>query len=282
MDFSYTPLPEDGPGPFFVRLRIGSFVVGGAAARIFDSKPFQSKTKRAIKEAEEDVAMQALADLYAKEVNLPQQPPTARTQTPAEATGTRGAGDLAKSVEVEEAVYTAVFLDSASQQALMDFGAKSVPGGIPSEWTQFCDHMTICLGSLSNPKTPEDKDGLVAETVQKDLDEYEEGQEFELQVVSLGRDESVLAVGVVGCSSCNRYPHITVATAPGSKPSQSNDLRDWTPLSPEEQFTLKGVLQQKSKLSTAQKPEDGVLEPLPPQPTAPVVLVRPDGKDTLG
>lgn len=139
--------------------------------------------------------------------------------------------------------------------------------------------MTICLGSLSNPKTPEDQDRLITETVQKDLDEYEEGQEFELQVVSVGRDESVLAVGVVGCSSCNRYPHITVATAPGSKPSQSNSLKDWTPLSAEEQFTLKGVLQQKSKLANAQKLEDGILEPLPPQPTARVVLVRPDGKE---
>ncbi|CAE7725169.1 unnamed protein product, partial [Symbiodinium sp. CCMP2456] len=147
-DFSYTPLPEDGPGPYFVRLRIGSFVLGGAAALVFDSKRFPSKTKRAIKEAEEDVATQALADLYPKEVNVLQQPSTARTPTPAEAlrtceaTGTGGAGDLAKGVEVEEAKYTAVFLDSESQQALMDFCAKSVPGGIPSEWTTFCDHMT--------------------------------------------------------------------------------------------------------------------------------------------
>ncbi|CAE7909560.1 unnamed protein product, partial [Symbiodinium microadriaticum] len=120
-DFSYTALPEDGPPPYFVRLRIGSFVLGGAAALVFDSKPFPSKTKRFIKEAEEDAATQALADLYPKEVNALQQPSTARTQTPAEATGTRGAGDPAKTVEIEEAVYTAVFLDSESQQALMDF-----------------------------------------------------------------------------------------------------------------------------------------------------------------
>ena len=34
-------------------------------------------------------------------------------------------------------------------------------------------------------------------------------QEFELKVVSVGRDDHVLAVGVIGCTSCNRNPHIT-------------------------------------------------------------------------
>ena len=34
-------------------------------------------------------------------------------------------------------------------------------------------------------------------------------KEFELKVVSVGRDDHVLAVGVIGCASCNRNPHIT-------------------------------------------------------------------------
>eukprot|EP00439_Symbiodinium_sp_Y106_P071061 s886_g12.t1 len=228
---------------------------------------------------------EALADLYAKEVNLPQQPLTARTPTPAEATGTRGAGDLAKSVEVEEAVYTAVFLDSESQQALMDFGAKSVPGGIPSEWMQFCDHMTICLGSLSNPKTPEDKDGLIAESLAA------------RRAGKLKMDEGVrTASGVTGtrreCAGCwsgwlqllQQIPAHYRGHGAGKQTKSKYLGRPLEPnrLSAEEQFTVKGVLQQKSKLSKAQKLEDGVLEPLPPQPTARVVLVRPDGKDTEG
>ncbi|CAE7261548.1 unnamed protein product, partial [Symbiodinium natans] len=143
---------------------------------------------------------------------------------------------------VEQASYTGVFLDTRSRGALLQFCASSVPGGVPHHWSQFCDHMTICVGALSNPKTEDYRS--VADTVQKQIAKYREGQEFELKVVSVGKDDHVLAVGVIGCTSCNRNPHITVATAPGYPPNTSNNIKKWTMISADEQFTLTGVLRQ--------------------------------------
>lgn len=84
----------------------------------------------------------------------------------------------------------------------------------------------------------------MADTVQKQIAKYREHQEFELKVVSVGRDDHVLAVGVIGCASCNRNPHITVATAPGHPPNISNGIKKWTMIAAEEQLTLTGVVKQ--------------------------------------
>lgn len=144
--------------------------------------------------------------------------------------------------EIAQANYTGVFLDQQSRESLWNFCANSVPGGIPHRWTRFCDHMTICVGALSNPKTEDFRS--VADTVQKQIAKYREHQEFELKVVSVGRDDHVLAVGVIGCASCNRNPHITVATAPGHPPNISNGIKKWTMIAAEEQLTLTGVVKQ--------------------------------------
>eukprot|EP00439_Symbiodinium_sp_Y106_P007850 s83_g1.t1 len=144
--------------------------------------------------------------------------------------------------EIAQANYTGVFLDQRSREALLNFCTTSVPGGIPHRWTRFCDHMTICVGALSNPKTEDFRS--VADTVQKQIAKYREHQEFELKVVSVGRDDHVLAVGVIGCTSCNRNPHITVATAPGHPPNISNSIKKWTMIAAEEQLTLTGVVKQ--------------------------------------
>ena len=42
---------------------------------------------------------------------------------------------------------------------------------------------------------------------------YQDGQKFELNVVSVGHNEEVIAVGVIGCVSCNRNPHVTATWA---------------------------------------------------------------------
>ncbi|CAL1131204.1 unnamed protein product [Cladocopium goreaui] len=138
--------------------------------------------------------------------------------------------------------YSAVFLDEESQQKIIDFCRRTVPGGIPHRWKMYCDHMTICVGALSNPKTEDFRS--VAGNVQQQISRYQEGQNFELKVVSFGHNEDAIAVGVLGCVSCNRNPHVTVSTAPHAAPSTSNLIKKWTMLSSNDQFTVTGQLWQ--------------------------------------
>jgi hypothetical protein len=56
------------------------------------------------------------------------------------------------------------------------------------------------------------------------------GEEVELKVVGLGKDENVMALLVESpIPTKNASPHITLATAPGAKPKQSNDIKKWDP-----------------------------------------------------
>eukprot|EP00913_Durusdinium_trenchii_P018446 g17329.t1 len=146
------------------------------------------------------------------------------------------------------------------EQAVIEEAAPA--RGIPARWKMYGDHMTICLGPLSDPTTEDFRS--VAETVQKQISRYQETgiererdaknpcfahdakeqQRFELQVVSLGHNDDAIAVGVIGCTSCNRNPHITVATAPQIPPNASNMIKKWTMLPSTEQLTLVGHLKQ--------------------------------------
>lgn len=141
--------------------------------------------------------------------------------------------------------YSAVFLDEESRQKIIDFCRRTLPGGIPHRWKMYCDHMTICVGALSNPKTEDFRS--VAGNVQQQISRYHEGQDFELKVVSFGHNEDAIAVGVLGCVSCNRNPHVTVSTAPHAAPSTSNLIKKWTMLSSNDQFTVTGQLWQQGK-----------------------------------
>lgn len=145
-------------------------------------------------------------------------------------------------VENEKISYSAVFLDDESKQNIMEFCSRTLDGGIPDRWKRFCDHMTICVGSLSNPKTEDFRS--VADTMQKHISRYQDGQKFELNVVSVGHNEDVIAVGVIGCVSCNRNPHVTVATAPFVAPNASNFINKWKMLEATEQFKVTGQLRQ--------------------------------------
>lgn len=84
-DLFYEPiLLENG---YIIRLRVGAHVVGGEALTI-DSRPFPIKTKKCVKEAEEEVASMALQRLNAGSAVLPAAaaPPKAlMDQAPTEA-----------------------------------------------------------------------------------------------------------------------------------------------------------------------------------------------------
>lgn len=105
--------------------------------------------------------------------------------------------------------------------------------------------MTICLGSLLQPQTEDSRS--VAAAMRGKIAELHDRQHVELRVVSVGRGEGVLAVGVFSGVSCNRNPHVTVACAPRVAPSAANLIRTWDPLPPHEQFTIRGEVEQRGK-----------------------------------
>jgi hypothetical protein len=112
--------------------------------------------------------------------------------------------------------YFAVFLDEQSRKFLVASMFEAVPSG----WTMFCHHCTICPGDPSG--YPE-----VLDYLPRNL-----GREVELEVTSVGVSVEAVAVGVSGeFVSSNRVPHVTVAVPSGGRPGNSNLIRTWEPYS---------------------------------------------------
>lgn len=137
------------------------------------------------------------------------------------------------------ATYSCVVLSADSQKRLREFCEQEIPAG----WTVHCEHMTICMGSLAQPHTEDNRS--VAELIRKQTAAMRVGQQVALRVVSMGRARDVVAVGVVGCPCCNRNPHITVAVASGVQPSLSNRIQRWDILPADRQIGLQGELSQR-------------------------------------
>ncbi len=108
--------------------------------------------------------------------------------------------------------YTAVMLDDKSMEVLK----KEFGNLIPDGWEWIAHHMTIQLGELPEP--------LRTEML---------GEQVNLQVVSLGMDDKVMAIAVDGYWSKNKIPHVTLAVnrANGGKPVMSNYISPelWKP-----------------------------------------------------
>lgn len=123
---------------------------------------------------------------------------------------------------MENISYTALVLTPESRsQLLRQLGAT------PDGWEVIAHHMTINMG-------PADR-GPAVEMV---------GQTHELTAVALGQDERVMAVQVQSdVPSDNSTKHITIAVnrAAGGKPFHSNQLGEWSPISP---ISLKGVIEE--------------------------------------
>jgi hypothetical protein len=112
--------------------------------------------------------------------------------------------------------YSAVVLDTASRNKLIDMLSDRIPAG----WTVIAHHMTITMGPLK--------------------DKTEIGNNVTLIASEIGLSDMAMAVKVTGYPSKNEIPHITLAINPeGGKARMSNDITKWQPL---KHFVVKGVV----------------------------------------
>lgn len=103
-----------------------------------------------------------------------------------------------------DVLYSAVVLDNASKNKLIDRFALE----IPENWKIISHHMTITMGELK------DKTDL--------------GKEVVLKVTKVGLSDMAMAVQVEGYTTKNAIPHVTLAVNPdGGKPVMSNDIKKW-------------------------------------------------------
>ena len=110
-------------------------------------------------------------------------------------------GDDVEEGRSGDCVFSALELEVESSQLLLDTFKDSIPEG----WVVYAHHMTICLGSLEDANSngsalPDERRAAIRTLRPKDL--------RMLRVVSIGKGSGVLAVGVVGCPSVNRVPHL--------------------------------------------------------------------------
>lgn len=104
-------------------------------------------------------------------------------------------------------LYSAVVLDAASRNMLLDMIAYQIPAG----WKPIAHHMTIKTGPLK--------------------DKAEIGKKVQLFLTHLGISDKAMAVRVQGYESANAIPHVTIAVNPeGGLPKMSNDITNWRQL----------------------------------------------------
>ncbi len=102
-------------------------------------------------------------------------------------------------------IYVGVFLDNVQRERLL----AAVPA---KHGTVHADHVT-----------------LVFRPSPQEVGRYLLGSTVELEIVGEVFDEKGQAAIVSGAVSCNKHPHITIATAPGTKPVYSNELLEKCP-----------------------------------------------------
>ena len=122
--------------------------------------------------------------------------------------------------------YYGVFFDEATKEILLNKAKDYVP--IPSDWKIFCHHMTIIYNDKSQLK----------QNIADDLDKYV-GVKQSLKINTIGVSDNAIAFGVRDYHTQNEHSHITVATAPGVKPVESNNIKNWYTI---KEFNVEGEL----------------------------------------
>lgn len=93
----------------------------------------------------------------------------------------------------------------------------------PMDWTPHCDHITIIHSSH--------KDWATASQLLLNF----EGQPVKFTINGVGISLSAMALRV-STYTANKVSHITIATAPGVKPVESNNIENWEKLYCTEEF----------------------------------------------
>lgn len=111
--------------------------------------------------------------------------------------------------------YTALVLTKESKKKLLSSLGEMVREVNNMGYEIIAHHMTINMGAFKGDRS------LI-------------GRTFQIQAVTIGMDDKVMAVGVTSpdIKSGNAVPHITIAVnrAEGGKPQMSNKLTTWEPL----------------------------------------------------
>lgn len=111
-------------------------------------------------------------------------------------------------------VYYGVFFGQTTKYFLIKKAKEIVD--IPENWKLYADHMTIIFNDGDNEK----------EIVANGLDSVL-GKSQQLCVSAIGISEEAIAFEVNNYKTQNKHSHITIATAPGSKPVKSNEIKNW-------------------------------------------------------
>lgn len=121
---------------------------------------------------------------------------------------------------------------------------------IPEGWLIKARIGLLCKGALSAPKHDRRDFRSEMDKVEETLKKMRPGQHISAKVVSIGKSETSLAVGLLlsrGVMSTQRTPHVTIAKAPEAPAmiaSRSIDIQEWTPI---DGPTIKGELIQHPK-----------------------------------
>ena len=110
--------------------------------------------------------------------------------------------------------YYGVFFSEKTQNTLLRFAKEQV--NIPDDWKIFCHHMTIVYNNGSEERQK-----------MADALDYFVGNSQSLMINSIGVSDRAIAFGVADYVTQNAQSHITIATAPGAKPVESNNITKW-------------------------------------------------------
>jgi len=157
--------------------------------------------------------------------------------------------------------FSGLKIDNASRALILGLGDIDIPTG----WTVKCRIAMLCKGGLSNPeydlRDRRSEIGSVVETLKK----VKTGKEFACKVVSFGKSETSIAVGLLlpkNLMSTHRTPHITIAKAPdapGMIASRSIDIQTWIPV---QGISIKGNVIQHPKGDNYIEPEGEASRPM--------------------
>ena len=114
-------------------------------------------------------------------------------------------------------LYYGVFFGEPTKKFLIEKAKEFAE--IPETWNLYADHMTIIFNDKSERKNE------IATALDSVLGMYQQ-----LCVTSIGISDEAIAFEVNNYETQNKHSHITIATAPGSKPVKSNEITDWYPI----------------------------------------------------